>query len=34
MHYDNLDFVVTAAENRGVRLELFSSMEEALDWID
>jgi hypothetical protein len=34
MHYDNLDFFVTAAKNRGVRLELFSSMEEALDWID
>ena len=33
MHDDNLDFFVTAAKNRGVNINLFSSMEKAIDWI-
>jgi len=33
MHHDNLDFFVTTSRNRGIRLRLFSTMEEAVNWI-
>ncbi len=33
MHHDNLDFFETTAKNRGVNIELFSAIDEALNWI-
>ena len=33
MKYDNLDFFVTTARNRGVNVEFFSTIEQALSWI-
>lgn len=33
MHHDNLDFFEATARNRGINLTLFSTMEEAVNWI-
>ena len=33
MHADNLDFFVTAATNRGMRVSVFAETDAALEWI-
>ena len=34
MHHDNLDFFETTSRNRGVNFKLFSSVDEALKWVN
>ena len=33
MHEDNFDFFINASRNRGIKSGLFSTLENALDWI-
>ncbi len=33
MHYDNLGFFETTSRNRGINFRLFSSKDDALEWI-